>query len=508
MADHAAPAPDTPDLAAGVPAHSIVEGALLAGRVGDDAVVITRVEGRCHAIGATCTHYGGPLAEGLVVGHTVRCPWHHAAFDLRTGKSDRPPALAPVACYAVEEQGGTVRVTGRAAAAPSRRLTSAPSSVVIIGAGAAGTAAAEALRDEGYEGPVTLFDSDPAAAVDRPNLSKDYLAGSAPEEWVTLRSAEQLQARGIELRRERVRAITPAERTLTVDGGSTLAYDALLLATGATAVRLDIPVAAELPLLTLRSLADSRAIIRAAEQAAPRRAVVIGASFIGLEVAASLVARGLEVHVVAPDARPLERVLGPEVGDWIRSVHESRGVTFHLGRKPVSTRPDGVMLDDGTLLGAGLVVAGVGVRPNLELAQAAGLAVDRGVLVDAQLRSSDPAIWAAGDIARWPDPHTGERLRVEHWALAQRQGVAAARNMLGANVAFDAVPFFWSAHYDATINYVGHAAQWDRIEIDGSLAARDATVRYLARGKTVAVATINRDGVSLDAELAMERAIT
>lgn len=501
-----AQAPAGPDLERGIASADVKEGTPLAGRVGDDGVLLTRIDGRCYAVGASCTHYGGPLADGLVVGHQVRCPWHHAAFDLRTGAADRPPALAPLPCYAVEEQDGVVRVTGRQAPfVTSGRLTGRPASVVIVGAGAAGVAAAVTLRTEGYDGPVTIVDDDPDSAVDRPNLSKDYLAGSAPEAWVTLRSAEQLAEQGITLRRARVESLDLDSRQLQLGDGASLAWEALLLATGASPIRLPIPTVASLPLLPLRSLADSRAIIQAATRAPDARAVVIGASFIGLEVAASLRARGVDVHVVAPESRPLERILGAEVGDWIRSVHEAHGVVFHLGRKPAATRDGGVVLDDGTVIGADVVVAGVGVRPNVQLAEAAGLAMDRGVVVDEFLRTSAPGVWAAGDIARWPDPHTQEKIRVEHWALAQRQGVAAARNILGANERFDAVPFFWSAHFDATISYVGHAERWDRIEIDGSLAKNDAEVRYIAGGRTLAVATVGRDGALLQAELEMER---
>lgn len=507
MAGETAPA-DGPDLSAGIPSGQLAEGVPLAGRVGDDAVLVTRLAGRCHAVGALCSHYGGPLADGLVEGHTVRCPWHHAAFDLRTGEVERGPALAPLACYEVEERDGVVRVTAAQAAPPARRTPAHVSqSVVIVGAGAAGVAAAETLRAEGYDGPVTLLDDDPDAAVDRPNLSKDYLAGTAPEAWVTLRSPEQLAERGITLRRSRVAVIDAARRQVQLADGATLPWDALVLATGATPVRLPIPTAPGLPLLTLRSLADSRAIISAATATPNRRAVVVGASFIGLEVAASLVTRGLEVHVVAPEACPLERVLGAEVGGWVRALHEERGVRFHLGRRPEATRADGVLLDDGTVLPADLVVAGVGVRPNVELAERAGLAVDRGVVVDDRLSTSAPGIWAVGDIARWPDRHTGERIRVEHWVLAQRQAATAARNVLGAHERFDAVPFFWSAHYDATIAYVGHAERWDGVEIDGSLEARDAEVRYRLGTRTLAVATVGRDGASLAAELAMEGAL-
>jgi 3-phenylpropionate/trans-cinnamate dioxygenase ferredoxin reductase subunit len=499
-----------PDLETGVPSDALLEGIPLIGRVGSDAVLLTRLDGRCHAVGATCTHHGAPLAEGLVVGHTVRCPWHHAAFDLHSGAVERPPALDALPCWTVEERDGRVRVTGRGppsvatSGAGRARNARSPSSVVIVGGGAAGVMVAETLRGDGYGGPVTILDDDADAVVDRPNLSKGYLAGSDPEEWVTLRSPAQLAERGITLRGARVGALEIGRRSVQLVDGDSLAYEALVLATGATPVRLPVPTAGELPMLTLRSLSDAKAIVRAAEQAPNRRAVVIGASFIGLEVAASLVARGITVHVVGPESRPLERVLGPEVGDWIRALHESNGVVFHLGHTPAATTPNGVLLDDGSLLPADFVVAGVGVRPNVGLAEEVGIGVDRGILVDRLLTTSAPDVYAVGDIARWPDMRSGKRIRVEHWVVAQRQAVTAARNVLGTGEVFNAVPFFWSAHYDAIVSYVGHAETWEHVEIDGSLPARDAEVRYIAEGRVLAVATVGRDRAHLEAERELE----
>jgi apoptosis-inducing factor 3 len=253
---------------------------------------------------------------------------------------------------------------------------------------------------------------------------------------------------------------------------------------------------------TLRTLADSRAILSRASQA--KQAVVVGASFIGLEAAASLRARGLEVHVVAPDARPLERVLGPAVGDFVRGLHEEHGVQFHLGDGVVDIGERDVGLKSGARVPAELVVVGIGVRPATQLAEQAGLTVERGVLVDLELRSSAPDVYAAGDVARFPDA-LGNPVRIEHWAVAQRMGQAAARSLLGERARFAAVPFFWSAHYDVTIAYVGHAESWDKIDVHGSLAGRDATVAYRREGVTLAVATVGRDHVSLTAEAAFER---
>jgi len=253
----------------------------------------------------------------------------------------------------------------------------------------------------------------------------------------------------------------------------------------------------------LRSLADSRAIIASA--AGAKRAIVIGASFIGLEVAASLRARGLDVHVVAPEALPFEKVLGAELGRFIKALHEEHGVAFHLQHTVASVNAGGVVLDDGRSLAGELIVAGIGVRPNVALAEAAGMAMDRGVAVNELLETDAPDVFAAGDIARWPDNWTGERIRVEHWVVAERQGQAAARNLLGAREPFRSTPFFWSAHYDITIAYVGHASSWDRIEVQGSIEKRDCAIAYQSKGKTLAVASIFRDGVSLAAEVAMER---
>lgn len=509
MGDQKEP-PTGPDFLAGVPAGSIADGALLAGRVGDDAVVLARVGGRCYAIGASCTHYGAPLADGLIVGETIRCPWHHTAFSLRTGAAERPPAIDSLPCWRVEESGGRVRVLERieTAAAPERptRRPGAPESVVIIGGGAAGVIAADTLRREGYAGPITIVEGDAEEPVDRPNLSKDYLAGNAPDEWMPLRPASWFTEHDIELRRgARAAQIDVRSGRVRLGDGTDLPYGTLLLATGSSPIRLPLPSTGMLPMLALRTLADSRAIIRAATDAgdgAP--VVVIGASFIGLEVAASLRAHGLDVHVVAPEARPLERLLGPAMGDWIRRLHEEHGVVFHLCQKPRELVDDAVVLESGDRLPAAFVVAGVGVRPNVELAEAAGLHVDRGIVVNEMLETSAPGVFAAGDVARYPDPRTGTPVRVEHWVAAERQAQCAARNMLGRRERFEAVPFFWSAHYDATVAYVGHAESWDTIEIDGSIDDRDCTLRYRAGDATLAVVTVGRDIDSLTAEVQME----
>ena len=498
--------PAGPDLTQGLAFAAIPDGGKLVGHVGEEEVLLVRRGDEVFAVGAHCTHYHGPLVEGLVVDDTVRCPWHHACFDLRTGEAAHAPAFDSLSCWTVERRGETIFVRSKKDA-PKRRgkaPTAPPGKIVIVGGGAAGFAAAEMLRREQYPGGIVMLSNDNAAPVDRPNLSKDYLAGSAPEDWVPLRPDSFYRENGIDLRLDtNVVAIEPRTREVVLAGGDKVGYDRLLLATGAEPVRLSIPGAEAPHVYTLRSLSDSRAII--AQAKAARRAVVMGASFIGLEVAASLRARDIEVHVAAPEKRPMERVLGPQMGDFVRSLHEEHGVIFHLENAATAIDRQKVTLKTGAALDADLVVAGIGVRPRTGLAEAAGLALDRGVAVNAYLETSAPGIFAAGDIARWPDVHSGANIRVEHWVVAERQGQTAARNMLGYREPFAAVPFFWSQHYDVPINYVGHAEAWDELAVDGDIAARDCMLRYKRNGRVLAVASIYRDVDSLKAEAAMEQ---
>src|SRR5258706_3172506 len=497
-----------PDLTQGIPREDIPDGGAIVGHVGGEAVAVVRSGNEYFAIGATCSHYGGPLAEGLIVKDTVGCPWHHACFSLRTGEALRAPALSPVACWVVEQSDGKLFVQVKKEAPGTKKTKAAsapglPQKIVIVGGGAAGFAAAEMLRREQYQGSIVMLSSDDAAPVDRPNLSKDYLAGNAPEEWVPLRPDGFYAENGIDLRlKAEVVDLNLRTREVGLAGGEKIAYDRLLLATGAEPIRLSIPGGDQPHVCLLRSIADCRAIIERTKTS--ERAVVLGASFIGLEVAAALRARGLEVHVVAPEERPMERILGPQMGDFIRSLHSERGIVIHLEDVASAITGQTVELRSGGAIQADLVVAGLGVRPRLAVAEHAGLATDRGVVVDAYLETGIPGVFAAGDIARWPDPRSGTTIRVEHWAVAERHGQTAAVNMLGHNEKFTAVPFFWSQHYEVAINYVGHAESWDAVEIEGSVDAKDCLLRYRRNGRIQAVASINRDLDSLKAELIME----
>jgi apoptosis-inducing factor 3 len=498
------------DFRQGVAVNDLANGAILRGVVGAEDAILIRRGDDFFAIGAQCSHYHGELADGLIVDDTIRCPLHHACFSLRTGTALRAPALDAVACWRTERVADRVFTREKlkqlnAPTLAAARSAAAPASVVIVGGGAAALAAADMLRRENYAGPVIMFSADDSAPYDRPNLSKDFLTGNAPAEWIPLRGPDWYQGQGIDLRlNSRVAQVDPYAKHVTLADGRQISFGALLLATGADPVHLDIPTTGDMPRLYLRSFSDSRAIIAAA--AAAKRALIVGSSFIGLEVAASLRQRGVEVHVVSPDTVPLQRVMGAEIGAFVQSLHEARGVKFHLGTSVARIEDRQVILQDGSIVSADLVVLGVGVRPNLQLAQQAGIALERGISVDAFLQTSLPGIYAAGDVARWPDPHSGERIRVEHWVVAQQQGQTAARNMLGAGQSFDAVPFFWSQHFDVTINYSGHAENWNAIEVNGSLQARDCAVTFRRDDRTVAVATIGRDMENLKAERSLELA--
>jgi NADPH-dependent 2,4-dienoyl-CoA reductase/sulfur reductase-like enzyme/nitrite reductase/ring-hydroxylating ferredoxin subunit len=503
-------APPGPDLSKGVASEDIADGTMLVGHVGEAAVLVARVSGRLSAIGAECTHYHGPLGEGLLVGETVRCPWHHARFCLRTGEAIGAPAFDPVDCWRIDERGGQVFVHEKAEAPTTGGMTrrpAAPRRIVVVGGGAAGFATAEMLRREGYDGDLTLLSADADPPYDRPNCSKDYLAGKAPREWMPLRDAAFYDRRHITLRTgAEVGDLDLRDRGVVLKAGGRLPFDALVLATGAEPARLATPGFDQANVHVLRSLRDCEAIILAAETG--RRVAIVGASFIGLEVAAALVERGLVVHVIAPETTPLAKILGEDLGVFVRSVHEDKGVIFHLGRSVARFAGGSVILDDGTSAPADFVVVGVGVKPRTELAAAAGLAVDRGVVVDARFETTAPGVFAVGDIARYPDPRTGELIRVEHWVAAQRQGQHAARVLLGMEGDYREAPFFWSAHYDATINYVGHAERFATADLDGAIADRSATVRLRDQDRLLAAATLGRDLDALRIEVGLEGGVS
>ncbi|TLX22681.1 FAD-dependent oxidoreductase [Thermomonas fusca] len=481
-----------PDFTAGVALASIPAGGVLLGHVGDTPVLLALVDGEPHAVSASCTHYGGPLDEGLRVGDEIRCPWHHACFSLRSGKAVRAPAFAPLDCWKVEVVGERVFVRGEkvAAEAEPAPVASSLQDVLIIGGGAAGFACAQRLRERGFGGRISMLSEDSAPPVDRPNLSKDYLAGSAPAEWIPLQTPDFYREHGIDLHLDCVvTALDLRERRVTNAAGERFGYDALLLATGAEASRIPLP-RFDLPnVFTLRTLADADALLRGIADA--HAIAVIGSGFIGMEAASALRARGLAVHVVTPEALPLERILGAQLAQHLLGLHQSHGVQFHLQTQAEHFDGSHLRLASGDTLPVDALLVGIGVRPRIQLADAAGLRIQNGIVVDDRLRTAVAGVYAAGDVARYP--HGGGMARVEHWVHAQRQGQCVADNMLGLDRAFNDPPFFWTHHYGIDLRHLGHGTGWNRVEVDGDPAANDCLARYYRDDVLVAAAAIGRD---------------
>lgn len=487
--------PTGPDLRAGVSLADVPLHGVLAGHVDGEAVLLARLEDGLHAVGGTCTHYGAPLAEGLVANGEIHCPWHHACFSLRTGAALKAPAFAPLEQWRVEIDGERVFVRERDEA-PSPPLPAPAFSctrrdrIVIVGGGAAGFAAAERLRALGYDGSLSMFSADGDPPCDRPNLSKDYLAGTAQADWIPLRDAAFYAEQRIDLRLDcEVEAIDVAAREVRTGDGERHRYDALLLATGAEPRRLSLPGFDRPNVHNLRTLADANAILAACTDA--KSVALVGAGFIGLEAAGALRSRGLTVHVVAPDAVPMARQLGPELGGLLANLHAMAGVQFHLNANVAGYDGRGLMLGDGSRIEADLLLVGIGVVPRTQLAEAAGLAVRNGIVVDARLRTSAEHIYAAGDVARFP--HGDGDARIEHWVHAQRQGQLAAANMLGGNQPFADVPFFWTHHQGHDLRVSGYLDAWDEVRIDGELPQHDFIARYFRDGRLVAAAALGRD---------------
>ncbi|HEX8128173.1 MAG TPA: FAD-dependent oxidoreductase [Pyrinomonadaceae bacterium] len=468
---------------------------------GQTKILLARVGDDFHAVSPTCPHYGAPLVEGTLCGTRVMCPWHHACFNVANGDLEEPPALDALVSYDVRVRDGRIfaslpaETQDRRTPSLSKHDPAADSrNFVIIGGGAAGYAAAQTLREDGFRGRIVLITREDRAPYDRPNLSKDYLQGHAETAWMPLRPDEFYDECDIELLcNKEVTRVDARSKTITLEGGESQTYDALLVATGGESRKLNIPGADLKNVYLLRSFADADLIMEGASRSL--RAVVVGASFIGMEVAYSLAERGLEVTVVAPSGEPFERTLGAEVGALFRRLHESHNVQFKLGsivyRFEGVGRVQAVVLESGELIETDMVVAGVGVHPVTGFLNGVGLNDDGGVIVDAHLRAAED-LYAAGDIASYPDPRTGERVRIEHWRTAQQQGRTAAHNMMGRGVPFEGVPFFWTRQFDAGLLYVGHASAWDEIVYQGEVSSCDFLAFYAKDGRVVAVAGMNR----------------
>jgi NADPH-dependent 2,4-dienoyl-CoA reductase/sulfur reductase-like enzyme/nitrite reductase/ring-hydroxylating ferredoxin subunit len=482
----------------------VPESGIVAGVVGEESVFVWRNGNRLRAYSASCPHLGGPLNQGILVDATIRCPWHHACFDLVTGEATAAPAFDALLEHPVTLDDNRFSVKPASAQTPrrmgQRRVSLGP--LAIVGGGAAGFAAANAIRKLGWRGEVSVFSEEGEQPYDRTLLTKDYLEGAFGDDQLPI-AHHSLADLAVDFEGGvSVQQIDPGNKRLRLTNGEERPYKKLLLATGAAARRLEVP-GGDLPhVMVLRSLRDCRRIL--AKVSSGARVAVVGGSFIAMEAAASLFGRGLSVDVITAEEHPLEKVFGRELSDLISEAHIAKGLRLHLGAKVGRIEGKQIFLQGGEQIDADIVVVGIGVEPRLQLAEAAGLTLDRGIRVNSRLQTSDPDIFAAGDIARWPDPHTGESIRVEHWVVAERQGQIAAANMLGGDEAFRMVPFFWTKHFDLSIRYVGHADKWDETLVEGDLAHRDGLVRFRRAGRDLAVATVERDKDSLLAELAME----
>lgn len=473
-------------------AHDLRDGEMTVVSVGGKKLLLARVDGAFHATAARCPHWGGPLPQGNLTGHRLLCPWHKATYDVLGGVLLEPPALDGITTYRVRIEGEDVFVSDEKLPRPAdeNMATFDPSDgrlFVIIGAGAAAQAAAEELRRQGYAGRLLMIGPEEQWPYDRPNLSKDYLAGELEARWLPLRSPEFYEEHDIERVTGRVAKLDVVSRTITQDDGTVWTPDAVLIASGALPRRLDVP-GADLPgVLTLRSWADADALLALARGAS--RAVIVGASFIGMEAAASLRRRGLDVTVTAPSAVPFAAALGEDVGRIVQAVHAERGTRFALGRKVIAIQGDsavhGVELDGGEVLDADLVLVGIGVTPATAFARGVARDDDGGIPVDGELRVA-AGVWAAGDVARYPDVHTGRDVRIEHWRLAEQHGRAAARSMAGRGASFTGVPFFWTQHFDLQLGYAGPGHGWDEVVIAGDPKEADFLALYAADGRLVA----------------------
>ena len=463
--------------------------------IGDEKILLVRDGDAVRAYSALCPHAGGPLEEGAVCDGRIVCPWHKGTFRLSDGALLEPPALDGLARYPVRVDGEDVLVSPEKIVPPSPSLPSDPRIMLIAGAGAAGAAAASALREFGFGGRIVLVGREPGPPFDRTSLSKFVVAGQMkPGETPPLLPETFYAEQHIERVAAELHRLDVPRRQATLGDGRTLGFDAALIATGSAPRSLDIP-GADLPgVHMLRTRQDAAAILADVRRGAP--AVILGSSFIGLEVASCLREQEMAVSVVAPEKVPFARQFGERIGGSFRALHEANGVRFHLDARPAriegAGRATAVVLEDGSRLPAALVVIGVGVRLATEFVTGVEHEKDGGLSVDAAMRVAE-GVYAAGDIAAFPLPKGGARVRVEHWRVAQQQARIAARNMLGGDAVYEGVPFFWTYHFGKRFEYLGHAETWDDIAIEGELDRQEFVALLLQGGMVGAVVACGRE---------------
>ncbi len=474
--------------------HDLRDGEMKKISIEDQEVLLARVNGDFYAVYPKCTHYGGPLDDGVLHGHRLVCPWHHACFDVSTGEHLEAPGLDGLPSYEVRVEGEDVFVrvprdgADRRPNPMSERDADDDRLYVVLGGGAAGAYAAEGMRQAGYQGRILMITAEDDLPYDRPNCSKAYLSGEAPEEWMPLRDDGFYRKHGIEvLRGQTVTRVDGPNKRIEFAGRDPLHYDKLALCTGAVPRRLSVPGMDLKRVYTLRSLNDSRRLRRQAGE--EHKVVVIGASFIGLESAASLREQGCLVTVVAPEEVPMARIFGERIGKLLRQMHESAGINFELGRRVERLEGPGaverVVLDNNRQLDADFVLVGIGVKPNTGFFKGIPLETDGSIRTDGHLQVYDD-LYAAGDIARFP--YQGSPTRIEHWQVACQQGRIAGMNMAGENLAYEAIPFFWTRQHGHSLAYFGHAAEFDRIIYQGKVEEKKFLAFYIQDGEVRAVA--------------------
>ena len=464
---------------------------------GETPLLLSNVEGEIYAVSGTCTHYGAPLADGALSGKQVICPWHHACFDVTTGDHLEPPGLNALQRFEVRVDGDDIFVTLPDEVAERKPKATGKKDdepvFVILGGGIAGESAAEVLRDEGFGGRLVLVSKETYSPYDRTKLSKQ-LGAAEDAGALELRDEAFYKERDIERLTAEATAVDVAGKTVTFKDAEPLSYDKLLVATGSTPRALDTPGADLDNIFQLRSLNDAQRILAAAQ--AGDRAVLVGSSFIALELANALQEQEVSVSVVAPESVPFEKVLGERVGKKVQQNHEAQKVAFHLGQKVETFEGNGkvtrAVLENGTELDADFVVVGIGVTPVTDFLSGVDKAEDGGVKVAADLKAAED-VWAVGDIAQFPLKLTGEQVRIEHWRLAAQHGRTAARNMLGQNATYDGVPYFWSAQPDLKLRYVGHAEGFDDVVYEGDVEAGEFIAYYVKDGAIHAAAGVGKD---------------
>ncbi|MFJ4445395.1 FAD-dependent oxidoreductase [Pseudomonas sp. NPDC089422] len=436
-------------------------------QAGNEDMILVRQGDQVHAYQGNCPHEGAPLEEGVICGGLLVCPWHKAAFAVDEGAVCEPPALTGLRRYRAWVKDGEVWVDDQPLPQSEPPRHSDARTFVVIGAGAAGSAAVATLLDHGFGGHLIWLDQERQPAYDRTALSKFVIAGEmAPDEVSALLEPDQLRKGNLDRRFGKVRALDVKKRQITLADGQHIDYDAALLATGGKPLRPALP-GVDLPgIMTLRSREDAARLLDAAEPGQP--VVIVGDGFIGLEAASALRKYGAQVHVVTRHEVPLAKQLGERIGRCIRQLHERKGVIFHgpteVERFLGEDKVEAVQLANGEKLITALVLLGTGVKPATAFVQGVPLANDQSLPVDAQLHAA-AGLWAAGDIATFP--HAGRPVRIEHWRLAQQHGVIAAANMLGEQRRYSDVPFFWTYQHGRTYEVLGHARDWDRIEFVG-----------------------------------------